>query len=241
VDISNESQLELNFDSQESPEIINLIQCAKIGDENAWNILYAKYKDLIHGKYVQKIISFQTRNSEDNKSILSVLFVEAVHSYNGNSKFSTYLVNMIKWKFREKIAKERLIAAPVFKKDTETTNKIIKRTRYKYIDEKYDCKEKDAISQVNINMCGIQTKMDTHFFFTKFILPRLKDNFNKKQNSIIEKYFELILLKQINHSSAITKIAKRRKTSNIKINKIIQQAIDISNKEIKKENITRME
>ena len=86
------------MDSQESPEIIDLINKAKNGDDVAWEKLLAQYQKLLNSTKRTIRTSSAYKEADDIDSILNLLFVESVRSYDPErAKFSTHLVNHIKF------------------------------------------------------------------------------------------------------------------------------------------------
>jgi hypothetical protein len=106
-----------------------LIELAQEGNFYATEKVYEKYKNLLFGPFIQNLINynFNGSNAEDNEdahSILTVIFMEAIKSFKpGKSKFSTYLTLRVKWKFRTKLYKERLISL----NNNESAKKIVKK------------------------------------------------------------------------------------------------------------------
>ncbi len=113
----------------DSADEVRLIELAQEGNFYATEKVYEKYKNLLFGPFIQNLIkyNFNGSNAEDNEdahSILTVIFMEAIKSYKpGKSKFSTYLTLRVKWKFRTKLYKERLISL----NNNESAKNIVKK------------------------------------------------------------------------------------------------------------------
>lgn len=97
----------------ESKAIIDLVNKAKAGNDEAFESLYFKYRDMISGSRMALALGRQPNAGavdEDFASICRLLFVEAVLRYDPKkSKLSTYITNYIRWTFTSKMLKERMI------------------------------------------------------------------------------------------------------------------------------------
>lgn len=113
-----DQQLELLLEEnpyRENQDVIDKILAARNGDQPSYEDVYTKYKPILTSRYVERMINFTANKDtkDDYLSILNVLFVESVNTYDPTkSKFSTYLINRIKFKFYVKYIKERLINVP---------------------------------------------------------------------------------------------------------------------------------
>ncbi len=128
INISNE-QIDLPLvNSNETADIMILIEETKKGNDSAAEQLYLKFRNLLNGRYIQKLLKFNIYNDdskEEIQSILDLIFFEAVHSYNPErAKFSTHLILSIKNRFREYYAKERLIK---LNKTIVATGKLVEK------------------------------------------------------------------------------------------------------------------
>jgi hypothetical protein len=241
-----EGQLELIFDGcRESPEKIMLIKKAKQGDEKAWDELYAEYKDLLFGKYIQKILNYRLK--KDNKeyddaiSNMHLLFVEAINEYDcKSSMFSTFLVNRIKWKFRDKLFSSRLIKAPVFTKTAKQTGEFHKKIDPQSLDiDNGSSKNKIKASSHGIKILnsGIETTIDAEMFVEKYIMPILEKNCKKKYIGIYKRYLHYMLEKKYSYKDIKT-IAKKYDLTLRRTQDIITTINELLDKQFKKQGIT---
>ena len=86
---SGTTQIEMDFSkSKEAPEVLDLIKKAKDGDERSFELLFYKYRALLHGVFIQRLVKFDIsktityQDGEDIGSIFYIIFCECVSLIN---------------------------------------------------------------------------------------------------------------------------------------------------------------
>lgn len=175
-------QLFLDFtDSPEKKDVLSLIELAKHGNESACEELYIKYKPLIDGKYFYRLLkkyNVPDSDLEDARSIIKLLFMKSIHSYkSGKSKFITYFISYVKWKFIEYYSAERLIPVPT----TDTALNVLQNlsnTNCPVIGSPSDIIEYNDIrhsgKMVSFTIDNEIYDMPLELFFDKYIRSNIK-------------------------------------------------------------------
>lgn len=230
-----------DFKSNESPEVLSLIDRAKNHEESAQMELYEKYKKLLHGNYIKNLLNFNTsknkQDAEDAHSILSIIFFKAIDDYDATrSKFITHLTNMIKFRFRESILKERMI--PILNnKSAIKINEIIEKTQCELFG---DLSAFKIMSETDSKIVSFEFgeqlfKVPVNAFIEKFLFSRTNLIRNLKEKNIYEHYLNSLLN---DDRSAIKETSEAFKTSRDKINKIVKRCNCKLVKGMKVKNVT---
>ena len=227
------------MDSQESPEIIDLINKAKDGDELAWEKLLNQYQKLLNSTKRSIKTSYVHKEADDIDSILNLLFVESVKNYNPDrAKFSTHLVNYVKFKFLNEYLKERFI--PFSNNSTkEKVLQKIKDTECYYIHDVTNGDGEDILNKfvdneyINLKIHGEQFGIPLNIFM-ETVLPNVLESYDKIENA---KIFNEYLKHYLNGEKCInTRIAKDLDKSVSTINKAVKET-SLYLKETLKNNI----
>ncbi len=239
---SAEKQVEFPLDdSNESQEVRILVQEAKSGNEKAAEILLEKFNKLIHGNYIKSHLNFDfdkvrnVQDKEDAYSILNILFMEAINSYDASKgKFITHLTNRIRFKFREYYLKERLM--PVrHNKAPEQILEMIQKTQCilesDIVDSMVEAKKETYIS---FDYQEERIKMPVKVFIQTFIFDKIDKIVPKKYLSIYKLYLEGI---QNGTSSLFLDISKKKKVKIHALHYIIKICNAAVNKTLKLKNV----
>lgn len=224
--------------SNEKPEILDLIEKSKAGDDDAYNKLYKQYEDLLHGKYIKRFISSSIDfiEHDDINSIMNLIFVESLNTYDpSRAKFITHLTRQIHFRFTGHYLKERMMP---FSNNASKEKIITKlnKTRCILTDNIGAMLSKTSQSSiildptlVAIEFNGQETDVPLGVLFTSIIPSIVEKMEDKRASEIFLYYIELML----NGETSITK--SLRKKFNCSVGSI-KKALD-STSEVISDNI----
>lgn len=204
-----------------------LLALCKNGNGEAIEILYERYTPLLYGPFTRGILNYNTNGStkednEDARSIIKVIFMEAILGYTeGRSTFSTYLVNRIKWKFRDKLFSERIIAVRNNRSAAEM-KRLLDATQCALVDITKDNSLDKSISapSVAIMMNKEEFVMPLTSFIDGMFMDACMKTLSKKERTIYFFYMETALKEM---RGATNKVAKKFNMSPGNATKYIQK------------------
>lgn len=221
----------------ESPEIIELVEKAKAGDDLAFEKLFFKYTDLISGQRMATSMGFHPNKGvvdEDYKSLCQVLFVEAIYKYDPTkSKLSTYLVNYIRWSFMQRYLGERLVRINRRSTVEETNDLLDKTTVIPTLDVEKNESGHEGVFELGHKDSGqsfIVNKDCLSATLVGFLSEQ--DDRSKKLVPLFEKYLEGMIDNGLSHRNAIKFAATETKTNNFAAAKAIIKASNYLKKNI---------
>ncbi len=193
-------QIEIPLEvSNESPEVLILIEETKKGNDDAAELLLKRYNKLLHGDYIRGFLNFnfnKSVNKQDNEdvySILNILFMETVNSYDpSRGKFITHLTNRIKFKFREYLLKERMIPVATNKSAKEVLEVLEKSQCALMSNIGDELVKSDKQLYVSFKFNGEQMNVPLKIFVDNFIMDKIDKVIPKKYNALYRKYLSYI-------------------------------------------------
>ncbi len=225
---------------QESSEVVKLVEESKKGNEIAYEELYKKYTPLLKGKFIKRHIksSNDAVEKEDINSIMNLIFVETVNSYNPvKSKFITHLTNMIRFKFPGHSLQERMMPFT----NNASKEKIIKKlnnTRCILTDNIFGMLENEGYASrlsftpkmISFEYNEQVLDMPLNIFLDTF-LPTLVDKMEDTNSKEIFNYYIKLILD--GEKGVSSKLKKKFKKSLLSINKSLEEATSFINQNIK--------
>lgn len=232
-------------ESPEDKDVLQLIEESKAGDEQSFITLYMRYKKLLHGDYVKRMLNFDTsrnkQDSEDAHSILDEMFWRAILEYQPKkAKFITYLTNMIKYRFRDNVLKERIIpihsnkSAKVIQEKIDKTQCVLHPYALDYV---LAAKPDDKV--VGFNIGKEKFRLAHNVFISKFIIDNLSLIIENKRNLEIYKDYIALMLEE--QEQRMTKMVKKFNLTKQSITKIILDCNKKLIKSLKIENFTMID
>lgn len=218
-----------------------IIKLCKQGNEEAIESMYIKYQPLLFGPFTSKILNFNTRGSnhhdnEDSRSILRVIFMESLMAYNDDrASFSTYLVNRIRWKFRDKLFSERIIAVRNNRSAREMSE-LLDQTRCALLDIVENSSIDKSVSLPSIGFTAYKEdfSMPIASFIDGIFMEACIHCLSAKERKIYFFYMK-VAMKELRGS--ISKVAKKFNMSPISATKMIQKCNEKVSQRLNIENI----
>lgn len=236
---TQENELEIREDA----EVIRLIEETRKGNDDAAEVLLKRYDKALHGNYIKTYINFDfdknlnPQDREDAYSILNILFMEAVKTYDPTrGKFLTHLTNRIRFKFREYLLKERLMPITHNKAPKEIM-KILEKTQCvlhsEIADDMVSLKNKNSF--VTFSFQDERIKIPTSIFVNQYLVSNVDKVIPIKLRSLYKAYLKHL---EDGTNSPFKVLAKEFKLSINKVHYSIRLCNKIMNKSIKIKDLT---
>ncbi len=198
--LTGSDQIEMHFeDTNESQDVLILIDQFKSGNDDAAEKLLKKYNNFLHGNYIKRLINYDfdkginKEDKEDAYSLLNLIFIEAVNSYDPTrAKFITHLNNRIVQRFREYLMKERLITVDNNRSSKEILEIIEKTKCILQSDILDDIVKSKSQKRVSFRIGDESFEMPLSSFVKVYITDKVDNLLKDKYLSFYKKYLTYI-------------------------------------------------